>query len=56
MWEYRVIDTQAASVTLGPGANFREQFENGLNELGNQGWELCCVSTTYPIFKRIRRD
>ena len=52
MWEYKVIQTSATGVPLGKGNTYTEQLESGLNALGKDGWELCCVEQIYFFFKR----
>jgi hypothetical protein len=37
---------------VGPGDTEPEKFLNGLNEMGQDGWELCGMNGFQMIFKR----
>jgi len=52
-YEYKVIETKSTGTPLGEGNTFKERLENGLNELGGNGWQLVTVvGSTLMIFTR----
>lgn len=51
-WQYKVIYTPATGMPLGNGSTHQERFEDGLNRLGVDGWELCDCPGLMLVFKR----
>ena len=51
-WEYHVVQTPATGVPMGEGDTYAEKFAAGLNELGDEGWQMCGFLSTIIVFMR----
>jgi hypothetical protein len=56
MIEYKVLCTTASGVPLGKGDEYHTRLQDGLNRLGEEGWNLCDISGTLMIFNRKLRN
>jgi hypothetical protein len=53
-WEYLVVSTTATGMPLSGSATipWHKRVEAGLNELGEEGWQLCAVLPNTLFFSR----